>query len=427
MRILVSAIACNPYLGSENYFGWAAVKCLGQDHQLSVITGKRNRASLEKAQAEGLVPANVRFFYAGQFKPWHANSLLARIQSWMEYLYFTKDSARVARELQQTERFDLVHHVTYSTWRVASPMWQLGIPFVFGPIAGNEPFPFRLFPILSPVAAAFELARKTSNLVSRLSPKVRRSIRGAAHIFAITQESEQLMKTIRGSGAGISRLSPGFYSAARMAEFSRFVLGKNTAGVLRLYAAGNLGGQKCIALAFQALSRVKKRGIDFRYHLGSSGPEIPHLKKLATRLGLSKEIVFGGTMSREDYQQELGKTHIYLLPSMRETVGLTMLEAMMAGCVPIVADNGGPRFAVAEDCGYRISISSPGRMADEIASIIVAIDRDRKIISEKGAIASKRVATYFTEENYLQTVNAVYRSVSQRKTEPINKSVGHPF
>jgi glycosyltransferase involved in cell wall biosynthesis len=416
MRILVSAIACNPYLGSENYFGWAAVKCLGQDHELFVITGSRNRTSLEKAAAEGLVPPHVRFFYAGRFKPWHPNSLRARIQGWMEYLDFTKDSLNVARELQQKEKFDLVHHVTYSTWRVASPMWQLGIPFVFGPIAGNEPFPFRLFSVLSPVSAAFELSRKTSNVVSRFSPKVRRSLRGAAHIFAITQESEQLMRNLRGSGEGISRLSPGFYSAAKVAEFSRFVPGKNASGVLRLYAAGNLGGQKCIALALQALSRVKKRGVHFCYHLGSSGPEIPHLKKLAARLGLADEVIFGGTMSREDYQQELGKTHVYLLPSMRETVGLTMLEAMMAGCVPIVADNGGPRFAVTEDCGYRIPVSSPNRMADEMANIIVAIDRDRKIISEKGQMASKRVAIYFTEENYRQTVNAVYRSVTQRKS-----------
>lgn len=426
MRVLVSAIACNPYLGSENYFGWAAVKCLGQDHELFVITGSRNRSSLEQARAEGLVPPNVRFFHAGRSKPWHPNSLLARIQSWMEYLDFIKDSLKVARELQKQERFDVVHHVTYSTWRVASPMWQLGIPFVFGPLAGNEPFPFRLFPLLSPVAAAFELARKTSNGVSRFSPKVRRSIRGAAHIFAITEESERLMRALRGSGEGISRLSPGFYAADNMAEFSRFVAGKSTDGLLRLYAAGNLGGQKCIALALQALARVKQRGVGFRYHLGSSGPEIPHLKKLAARLNLKEEVIFGGTMTREDYQQELGKTHVYLLPSMRETVGLTMLEAMMAGCVPIVADNGGPKFSVTPDCGYRIAVSSPRRMAEEIADIIVKIDGDRKIISEKGRMASQRVGIYFAEKNYRQTVNEVYRSVVECKTRGVKSPAATP-
>jgi glycosyltransferase involved in cell wall biosynthesis len=99
---------------------------------------------------------------------------------------------------------------------------------------------------------------------------------------------------------------------------------------------------------------------------------------------------------------------------MRETVGLTMMEAMLAGCVPIVADNGGPRFTVSDDCGYRIPVSTAGRMAEAIAEVIVAIDRDRKIVGEKGKLASKRIATYFTEENYRDTVNAVYLSVTKK-------------
>ena len=408
MKVLISAIACNPYLGSENYFGWAAVRCLAQDHDLWVITGSRNRQDLSRAQAEGLIPPNLRFVYAGKHKSWHPNAMRARMQSWMEYINFTRDSFRVAQELHRAERFEVIQHVTYSTWRVASPMWKLGIPFVLGPICGNERFPFRLLSILSPTGAAFELLRKVFGVISRFSPSVRRSIRRAAHIFTITQEAEDLVKAICGLKQNCSPLSSGFYSAARVAEFSRFVPQKNINGVLRLYAAGNLGGQKCIALALQALVRVKKRGVDFRYHLGANGPEIPHLKKMVTHLGLTEEVIFGGSMSREDYQRELGNTHVYLLPSMRETVGLTMMEAMMAGCVPIVADNGGPSRAVAEDCGYKIPVSSPDKMAEDIAKSIIAIDRDRKIVSEMGARASQRIATNYTEENYRRTVNAIY-------------------
>jgi glycosyltransferase involved in cell wall biosynthesis len=414
MKVLLSAIACNPYSGSENYFGWAAVKSLAQAHELYVITTGRNRSDLMRAEAEGLIPPNVRFAYAGSYKEWHPNRLLARLQSWKEYIDFAKDSLAVVTELHRKENFDVVQHVTYSTWRVASPMWQLGIPFIFGPIAGNEPFPLRFFPILSLAGAAFELARNISNIVSRFFPSVRQSILKADHIFAITMESEHLMASIRGSDKNISRLSPGFYSEEKAAEFSRFVAGKTVDGVLRLYAAGNLGGQKCIAIAFQALSLVKKRGVAFRYYLGSSGPEIPHLKTLAVKLDLGEEIIFGSAMSRENYQQELGRTHIYLLPSMRETVGLTMMEAMLAGCVPIVAENGGPKVMVTEDCGYKISVSTPKQMAMEIADVIVTLDRNRNIILEKGLLASKRIGTAFTEENYLGTVNSVYRELTSK-------------
>src|SRR5688572_4965785 len=160
MKALVSAIACNPYLGSENFFGWAAVKCLSREHDLWVITSTRNRPDLERAQRENLIPPNVRFAYAGAVEEWHLNALRARIQSWREYINFSKASLTVAQDLHRNERFDVVHHVTFSTWRVPSPMWRLGIPFVLGPIAGNEPFPFRLFGVLSWVGAAFESVRK---------------------------------------------------------------------------------------------------------------------------------------------------------------------------------------------------------------------------------------------------------------------------
>jgi glycosyltransferase involved in cell wall biosynthesis len=200
-----------------------------------------------------------------------------------------------------------------------------------------------------------------------------------------------------------------------MAEFSRFVPEKNVNGVLRLYAAGNLGGQKCIALAFRALAKVKRSGVTFRYHLGASGPEIPHLKKLAVKLDLTQEVVFGGPMSRADYQQELGNTHIYLLPSMRETVGLTGLEAMLAGCVPVVADNGGPRLTVTEDCGYKIAVTNCGRMVEELAAAIITLDRNRQLIAEKGRAASARVAGRFTEMNYRTAINDVYRSATSRR------------
>ena len=411
MKVLISAIACNPYLGSESHFGTSAIRALARDHELFVITTSRDRPDFERAAAAGLLPANVKYFYAGRFSPWHPNRLRARIQGWGEYVNFTRDSLAVAQDLHRREKFDLVHHVTYTTTRVASPMWRLGIPFVYGPVCGNEPFPFRLFPLLSPVGAAFELARKFHNARSRFSPSVRESVRRASHVFAITEEAGQLMAALRGSDKNITKLSPGIYSAEQVAAFSKYAPGKKTDGPLRIYVAGHLGGQKCVALAFQGLALAKKRGVKFRYHLGAGGPEIPHLKKLAPKLGLTEEIVFGNQMSRENYLRELGDTQVYLLPSMRETVGLSMLEAMLAGAVPVVADNGGPRVTVTPECGYKIAVTNPGRMAQEIADVIVAIDRDRNIIMEKGRTASRRVAENFAEESYRQTVNSVYQEV----------------
>jgi hypothetical protein len=115
MKVLVSAIACTPYSGSESYFGWSVVQCLARDHDLWVLTSGRNRPDFDRALAEGLVPSNIHFSYANRFKEWPANRMKARLQCWIEYRDYSQDIPALAQALHQTVHFDLVHHVTIAT------------------------------------------------------------------------------------------------------------------------------------------------------------------------------------------------------------------------------------------------------------------------------------------------------------------------
>jgi glycosyltransferase involved in cell wall biosynthesis len=417
MKVLVSAFHCSPYAGSENYIGWSAVQCLARDHDLWVLTSGRNRPEVERARAEGLVPANTCFFYANRFREWHPNRMKARLQSWTEYRDYSRDILALARTLHQSVHFDLVHHVTVATWRVASPLWQLGIPFVFGPIGGHTNCPLRLLPSLSPAAAGFELLRTASNLVSRISPSVRACVRNAAHIFTPDAETGALMVRMRGSTRGVSSLSHAFFSEATIQAFAGHGQARQPDGPLRIFAGGNLIGTKGVSLALWALARVKKAGVKFRYRLGTNGPEVAHLKRLAARLDLSHDVLFADDLHGEDYRRELGVTHVFLLPSLRESAGLTMMEAMLSGCVPIVADCGGPGIIVTGDCGYKIPVISRKQMVDQITETIMAIDRDRKIILEKGRAASQRITTGFSEDAYRRILNETYGLVTKQFRE----------
>ena len=414
MKILISAIACDPYLGSEPYFGWAAVRCLARDHDLWVITSARHRPNLLRAESEGLVPKNVHFVYFGRFPQWHHNRLIAKLQHWKGYMSFSRGILGTALQLHRTVGFDLAHHVTYATWRIASPLWRLGIPFVFGPIGGNEKFPLRLLPILSPTAAGFELFRMFSNVVSRLSPSVQACIRRSAHVFTMDAETELLVKELRGCKTEVTHLSAASYPVARIKACAQDAALRTLGGPLRLFAGGNLEGRKGVALALHALAHARAKGLKFQYRLGGGGPETHHLRKVAVRLGLQDDVLFGEPLSGEAYQKELGATHLFLLPSLRESAGLTMMEAMMAGCVPIVANCGGPARIVTDDCGYRVAVSSRSKFVEDLTNTIVAIDRNRDIILTKGAAASERIAAGFTEDNYRKAVNSVYSSVTNR-------------
>src|SRR5471030_215752 len=118
MKILISAIACDPYGASEALHGWLACRSLADLGELWLLVSTEHRAGIEKGRAAGLVPEHMHFVYVGEAKPYLENRMLARLQSWGRYIAFSRNILATARTLHERERFDLAHHVTYSTWRV---------------------------------------------------------------------------------------------------------------------------------------------------------------------------------------------------------------------------------------------------------------------------------------------------------------------
>jgi hypothetical protein len=131
LKVLISAIACSPSSGSEGAAGWNWVIALSSRHELWVLTHKGNEADIVAAMKQGKVPANVKFQFVGEKKRHHPNRLIARFQDWYWYIEWTRQALPVAKELSAKIDFDLVHHISYSTWRVACPLQSLGLP-LFG-------------------------------------------------------------------------------------------------------------------------------------------------------------------------------------------------------------------------------------------------------------------------------------------------------
>jgi len=417
-RILVSAIACNPYWGSEALHGWLACRSLALLGEIWVLAHESNREGIEKAIAAGIVPDSMHFVFAGKNQSHSKNRLLARLQGWWHYMaYWPREILSVAYELHEKHRFDLAHHVTYSTWRVESPLWRLGIPLIWGPISGTEKFPLtRFWPILSMSGRLFEMARICGGFFSHyLTPGVALCAKNSYHIFAAHKEAVAFLSELRGSAEGITVQSYYSFSPQDIEKLARprFEVSDRP---LKILAGGNLEGRKGVAIALEALGLAKKSGVKFSYRITGNGPERQHLQKLAEQLGIAGDVTIGQGFSREEYLRELKETDIYLLPSLREGGGLTMMEAMLSGCVPIVADAGGPGTAVDNGCGFKIPVKTSRQMAEEIRDAIVYLDRNRKEIAEMGARAAQRIAGNYTESRFNEVMKECYeRAVSLRK------------
>lgn len=411
MKILLSSIACAPFGGSEGFYGWRACRALARLHDVWVMTHGEQRADIQRAREQGMVPENMRFIFAGEARPYSENRMVARLQSWGRYVGFSRESLLYSADYHAKIGFDLVHHVTYTTWRVGCPLWRLGIPLIWGPISGTEKFPLAKFSrMLSPSARMFEWARIVAGIGSRFSPEVRRCARKAFHIFVVHGEALDQLRQLRGNRHGISVLCNLFYNREQIAPNAGRSHARPADAPLKIFAAGNLEGRKGVALALQALALAKREGVRFSYRISSKGPERNHLQRLTAQLDLDREVVFGEPLGRDEYFEELRQSDVYLLPSLREGAGQTMMEAMLAGCVPIVIAAGGPQEIVTDDCGFRIPAGSPEQVARAICAAVVRLWQNPRLPATMGAAAHARIAEHYSEANYLDTINGVYEA-----------------
>lgn len=410
MKILLSAIACNPNQGSEGGVGWKSAAALSQRHKVHVLTSTANRSEIEEALESGNYP-NLSFTFFGTAAPYHENRLIARAQSWLRYVSWVKRSELEAEVLCAQHSFDLIHHVTYSSWRIPCPLWSLGIPLVWGPIGGVAEYPLRLIGKLSIAAAAFETVRNISNFTAMKSKELQTCLQEAAAVVCSNPETFDKLHRVRGKKDGMFILSPTFFTKRQIELFRFDARDKPLDYPLCCFAGGSMVGSKGLIFAIEAIKSANDKGIFCRLNIAGCGPEIPHLKKVVRRLGLETHVVFTDRLSGAEYIDALNKSHAFLLPSFRENAPGTILEAMLAGCVPVVVDASAQGDIVENEFGFKVPVNSANEITKGITEAIAQIARNPSLRISMGQKASDFVARTYREEAYVNGIQAIYEEV----------------
>lgn len=407
MKVLLSAIACHPEKGSESGVGWKSATALSKSHDVHVLTSASEKTAIDLALAESAYP-NLSFTFFGINAPYNENRLIARLQSWVRYLDWTKQSLEMARALIAQQPFDVAHHVTYSSWRVPSPLWRLGLPFVWGPVGGAATYPLHLLGKLSTRSAVFEVVRGLSNQQASLSSTLRKSVRNSSAVIASNKETFDKLLALRGRSDGMHMLFPTFFTDKQIAMFRCDPADKPRADPIRLFSGGNIIGSKGLIFALEALKIAAQQDIKWRLTVGGYGPEVTFLKKKARALGIDQWIDFNMGFSGKDYVEKLKESHVFILPSFRENAGITMLEAMLAGCVPVIVDASAQGAVVDALSGFKIPISDSRGISINLAKVLEIIWRNPLQRIEMGKSASSLVQRSFREDAYAQKITAVY-------------------
>ena len=267
---------------------------------------------------------------------------------------------RTAKRLTTQTNFDCVHHVTFVGVRAPSFMGRLGLPFFLGPVSGGENVPKPLRTGMTGTAKLRESLRDVANRVVRCDPIMRSSFRRAERIFLATPESLRLIpakyqeKCTVQLGVGLS------------SEYLGWTRPKpnTTDSTLRLLYAGRLVEWKGIDLAIHAMRQLRDRGVSASFTIVGDGPAKNSLIQLAAALGVEANLRWVAWLPHDQLHKHYYQHDLLLFPSLRDSGGMVVLEALAHGLPVVCTDRGGPGLIVNNRCGRVVETS--GRNKDEV-------------------------------------------------------------
>lgn len=155
-----------------------------------------------------------------------------------------------------------------------------------------------------------------------------------------------------------------------------------------------------------AAALVLKKVPDVKFLIIGQGPLRNSLEELAGKLNIAKNVIFMGY--QKDITEILARLTLFVLPSIREPLGICLLEAMAAG-LPVVATNVGgiPEVVKEKETGLLVPPKDP----EALAQVILTLLEDKEKAKNMGIAGRKRVEQKFTIGTMIRKTEQVYQDL----------------
>ena len=186
---------------------------------------------------------------------------------------------------------------------------------------------------------------------------------------------------------------------------------------LRLLFVGRLLPYKGVHFILRAMSRAD---VDCTLDIVGDGPERRSLEALTELLGLQDRVRFRGAVPSDEIAGWMSRSDVFCFPSVRESGGSVVLEAMAAGTPAIVVDHGGPAETVSAKTGIRLTGKSSEAVVRGLATCIEDLSRNETRRARLGREARRSVERHYSWTRKIDRVLEVYRGlVSERREEAV--------
>ncbi len=412
LRVLLSAYACQPGLGSEPGVGWnwaCALAKAGAD--VWVLTAPDGKAAIERDLTEEL-RANLKFVYVEHSKLWR---LLRRLP-WGEYwiaLAWQERAYKVANALELQVGFDVIHHVSWGSLHVGSRLWRLKCPLIFGPVGGGQTAPAGFRRHFRGAWVTEVVRTIVVRYFSACILNARSTVRRATVVLVANRDTEVAARYL---GARDVRVMVDVGLRADKIS-SHSPVAKPREQPIQILWVAMLRPRKGLLLALEALSLIDIH-TSWRLTIIGDGPQGSMVPTWVNALGLDGKVEWRGALPWAEVHASYDHADLFLSTSLRDTTGVQLLEAMGRGLPILTLDHHGAASLVPDSAGIKVPVSTPKETTKRIARAIEMLAADRDLMREMGE-AAIAVARCYTFDVKAMNALAIYKEVMER-----NKSGG---
>lgn len=400
MNYLISAYSVNPYKGSEDSIGWNWVlqyeKNYKEGDRIILLTKKFN----EKDTRRGLKEFNIQHVELVIVDVPNALNWFREKHSAFHHMYYILWQHWAWLWVKHSGiRFDVIHHVTMNDYRIPSELYKAkGAKVIWGPMGGAQvtPRPLKVYEKNQLVASFREFVNKSCSW----NPFYKKALRSYYKIYCINNETQKQISRIVGKDV------PLMPELALRDEYKNLPIRKGKNDILKIVFVGRLIGKKGIAFLVDALS-LMPTDMDWELLIFGDGDDRALIEKQIADSGIGKNVKLMGNRPLNQIAEAYQQADVFVLPSLRETSGNVLLEAM-AYAVPIVAfDTSFCRLLKEVDCGVFINTEQAlDNIKEDYCKAIVTLGQDKELAKQMGLKGYKYVNSKLTwDEKYRIIVN----------------------
>lgn len=371
-NIIVIAYQLSPYKGSECSVAWDYVANMSKKNRLTVLFGSseeyhmigNTKSMMDYIEKNPL--SNVTLMPISLDEPFEVKdyTALGIFQFYRQYKKWHQKVRSIVSGLISSEKYDLIHYLGPIGYREPGYLYDLGLPYIWGPIGGFGGINFRLIRATCSITGAAKLGlRKMANIYQQhYNKRVKDAVNHSDVVIGATTEYTRIIKSYVNSD---SKVIVKYLPENCIKEVYPLNNDKFQDDVLQLIWIGRPDENKGLILLLEAMSRLSDKERIQLNVVGSWGLETK-LKKWSNAHGLEGCVKWSGRVERERVFTMLNDAHLNVITSLYDANTTVIWEAMSMGVPTMSLDHCGMHDTINSETGIKIPIHSYGQVVDEI-------------------------------------------------------------